>query len=40
MKNLAKSMAVVGQVIGLFIGSNLTTPVNKVMEEHINIALY
>lgn len=40
MKNIVKSVAVVGQVINLLIGNKFTTPVTHVMEQNHNIALF
>jgi len=40
MKNITKSVAVVGYVIGLLVGAKLTTPTAHVLEHNTNIALY
>lgn len=39
MKSIVKSMAVVGQVISLLVGSNFTTPINFEMEQNPYIFL-
>ena len=40
MKGLVKSVVVVGQVIGLLVGNNFTTPTTYVIEQHTNLILY
>ena len=40
MKSIAKSIAVVGQVVGLLVGANFTTPANQVHEHIHQIGLY
>jgi hypothetical protein len=40
MKGIAKSVAVVGQVLGLLIGSKFTTPTTHVIEQYIDIVLF
>jgi hypothetical protein len=36
MSNLAKSVKVVGQVVGLLLGENFQTPLETVMTNHPN----
>lgn len=40
MKSITKSVTVVGQVIGLLIGTKFTTPVAQVLEQNPNIGTY
>jgi hypothetical protein len=40
MKSIVKSVAVVGQVIGLLVGNKFTTPTTYVIEHHTNLLLY
>lgn len=40
MKNIAKSVAVVGHVVGLLVGSGFTTPVTQVLEQNPNLGTY
>jgi hypothetical protein len=40
MKGLAKSVVVVGQVIGLLVGNNFKTPINEVIAQHSNLIFY
>jgi hypothetical protein len=40
MKNIVKSVAVVGQVLGLLIGNKFSTPTTCVLEHNPYIALF
>jgi hypothetical protein len=40
MKNLVKSAVVIGQVLGLLVGSKFTTPTSYVMGDNPYIFLY
>jgi hypothetical protein len=40
MKGIVKSVAVVGQVLGLLVGSKFTTPSDYVYEQYTNIILF
>lgn len=40
MKNIAKSVTVVGQVINLLAGNKVSTATNYVIEHNLFIALY
>ena len=37
MKGIVKSVAVVGQVLGLLVGNKFTTPSTYVYEQYINV---
>ncbi|HEX9896102.1 MAG TPA: hypothetical protein VGA85_00365 [Dehalococcoidales bacterium] len=39
MKGIVKSVAVVGQVLGLLVGNKFTTPINYVLEQYAGISL-
>jgi len=40
MKSITKSVSVVGQVVGLLIGSKFTTPVTQVLEQNPNLGTF
>ena len=40
MKSIVKSMAIVGQVVGLLVGNKFTTPANQVTEHIHQIVVY
>ena len=40
MKDLKKSVQVVGQVFGLLIGDKLTTPVEETLKENPNLSSF
>ena len=42
MRMLEKSVLMIGQVLGLLIGDNFTTPLDDVLEQHpyLEVAVY
>lgn len=40
MKSIVKSMAVVGQVVGLLVGAKFTTPANQASDNIHQIVVY
>lgn len=39
MKGIAKTVTVVGQVLGLLVGSNFKTPAIQVMEQYTDLVV-
>jgi hypothetical protein len=40
MKNLMKSVIIIGHVFGLFMGNNFTTPAAETLERHPYLQYY
>ncbi len=40
MKNLMKSVMVIGHVFGLFLGNDFTTPATEILERHPYLQYY